>query len=58
MSGLTIEDLRARHAEIAAAREKAQRAAHEEDLGYAYTLGELEQLIKILEERAVDKATE
>jgi hypothetical protein len=51
MDGLTIDDLRARHADLAAAREDAQHEARERDLGFAYALGELEHLIGLLEER-------
>jgi hypothetical protein len=49
--GFTIEELRARHAELTAEREKQQQAAHERDIGFAYVLGELETMIALIEQR-------
>jgi hypothetical protein len=49
--GLSLADLRLRHETLRSAREEAQRAARDKDLGFAYALGEVETLIGILEER-------
>lgn len=48
---ITLDELRQRHAEIVTAREAAQRAFHDQDIGFAYTLGELERLIGIIRQR-------
>jgi len=55
MSRITIGELRARHAELVAAREEAQRAARETDMNYAVVLGELERLIAIAQARGASK---
>ena len=54
--GLTLDDLRARHERIKTAREEAAKVARDKDLGYAYVLGELEQLIALLEARERESA--
>ena len=48
---LSLDDLRARHATLAAARAAYQQEARDRDLGYAYALGELESLIALIEAR-------
>jgi hypothetical protein len=46
---ITLEQLQSRHAELIKAREAHQRESREKDLGFAYALGEIERLLKLLE---------
>ena len=55
MSRITIGELRARHAELTEARMTAQREAREQDLGFAYALGEVERLIALAEQHRTTK---
>ena len=55
MAGITIDYLRAKHAELTAARKENQktfRLAQEQEIGYKYVLGELEAMIAALEAEA------
>lgn len=55
MNGLTLDELRERHAFMAAERMKAATKARETDLGFACVLGELETLIKLIEAKEEKK---
>lgn len=61
MAGITVEDLRARHARLVEDRTRNQEqlaACQEREVGYKYVLGELEMMIAQLEQRAGDAVTE
>ncbi|MBK9945462.1 MAG: hypothetical protein IPP13_28060 [Kouleothrix sp.] len=49
MDGISLAELRQRHAECMEARATLQRLFHDQDTGFAYVLGELEQMIKQVE---------
>jgi hypothetical protein len=51
MNGISLAELEQRHADCAAARAALHRDFEDKDLGYAYVLGELEQLIALVEAR-------
>lgn len=59
MQGITIDELRARHTRLTAARQKHQEESRLKDAGFAYVLGELEAMIAELEARTAggDDAT-
>ena len=66
MIGITVEEIRARHAGLVAERQKEkiayqqrakeQLASEQRDTGYSFVLGELEQMIEELERRAAAEA--
>lgn len=48
---IALDELRARHATLIKEREEHAMKARERDIGFAYILGELEQMIKHIEAR-------
>jgi hypothetical protein len=56
VNGITIGELRARYERLIEQRKAEQRAAEIKDAGFAYVLGELEQMIGELERRAAAEA--
>ena len=55
MDGISLAELRQRHAECMEARATLQRLFHDQDTGFAYVLGELEQMIKRVEGRQQER---
>ncbi len=51
MDGITLDELQARRAVLAKEREEHAKEARDRDLGFAYAMGEIEQLIKLAEAR-------
>lgn len=56
MLGLTLDEVRARHAGLVAQRQKEQATFKERDTGFSFVLGELEQMIAELERREKEAA--
>jgi hypothetical protein len=54
MDGITSDELRARLEQLTRERLACQREAQDRDLGFAYAMGEIEQLLQLLAARTME----
>jgi hypothetical protein len=56
MSGISLDELRQRHATVLAERERHRKAYMDKEIAYAYVLGEYETLMELITKRDAEAA--